>query len=382
MHLRPTRHSLARFAVPLLAAIPVAILCGITWRDGPGAPQPARAQDGAGPSAACPDNLLANPDFDGGFRGRGRIAEVVAVGWTSWYATLPGTDGINYPPDFAPRRRDRDGAPTVFGGRWSQELATQGATHEGGLWQRVAVPPGSQVRAVAWAYGWATDGDDPSRSEPPGTYALAIGIDPEGRGDPYAQGIVWTAPITVTDTWVPLSLDLPIEGSLVTLILRGQPLRILKHNVSRWDGACLTASGRPDASAEPPTPTARPTRTPRPPDPGAPTHTPNAATIEAMAMEIARATGRSDDLRTRVALIAATAGAGDGPGAPGEGARVMRGIPGAAAEPPARERGDDSSLGGESGPSLAERVADHLGAIALALAAVVGGVLVGLRRSE
>ena len=107
--------------------------------------------------AECPDNLLVSPGFENGFAARQRPSEIVANGWSAWYKYLPGVDGVNYVPDYTPRRRDVDGFVTVHSGLWSQEMATQYATHSAGLWQRIYVPPDSQIQASIWAYAWASN---------------------------------------------------------------------------------------------------------------------------------------------------------------------------------------------------------------------------------
>lgn len=327
-----------------------------------GAPGPAFAQP-----PPCPDNRLANPGFEAGFGARGRMTEVVANGWTPWYATLPGIDGLNYPPVFAPAaRHGPGGALDVAEGVWSQQLGTEHATHTGGLWQTVAVPSGSLVHVSAWAYAWASRGDDPRRSEPAGTYVLDVGLDPQGRGDPFAEGIAWTDPITVTDVWVPLALEAAVDGPAATLVLRGRPLQIVAHNVSRWDGACLRVAGAVGVPTDTPTPAPRPTRAPATLAPGAPTHTPNVATVAAMAAAFEAATARAADLATKAA-------AAEPPAAPG---RVFRGLPDATAAPTTADFADTPP----AGPTPADRLMDHIGLFALSLAALVGGLLIGLGR--
>lgn len=344
-------------------ATAAAILALTTTLSGPRA--------GAAQGLPCPDNLLANAGFDAGFTARGRITEVAANGWTPWYATLPGIDGLNYPPAFAPvARQSALGEIGVADGLWSQQLGTAQATHTAGLWQTVAVPPGSLVHASAWAYAWASRGDDPRRSEPPGTYALDIGIDPLGRGDPFADGIQWTVPITVTDVWVPLALDAAVDGPSATLILRGRPLQIIAHNVSRWDGACLRVTGAVGVPTGSPTPAPRPTRPPATLAPGAPTPTPGVATVAAMAVAFEAATARAADLATKAAGAAA-ADPGDASG------RVFRGLPDATAAP----MPDPADLPAR-GPAPIDRLMDHIGLLALSLAALVGGLLIGLGRGR
>ncbi len=230
------------------------------------------------PTYYCPGNLLKNAGFENGFTARGRTAEVVANEWTAWFAVLPGVEGINYAPRYLPRFRQRDEPYTVHTGLWSQEMGTEHSTHTGGLWQRLQVPRDSRIQASIWVQVWATDGEVARVSAPPGTYATMLGIDPRGGEDPYSDRIVWTAPITITDLWVPLNMEVDVAGPNITMFTRGQPLRALAHNVSRWDSACLRVVG---LAGEPtytlvPLPTAT-----VPSTPSTPTATPNAETAEA-----------------------------------------------------------------------------------------------------
>ncbi len=378
-------------------AVPVALTALVVLLSTIVRPAPARAQPQA-PGLSCPDNRLANPGFEAGFAARGRVAEVVGQGWTPWYETLPGTGGLNYPPDYRPARRGVGDAAAVHSGSWSQAMATEDATHTGGLWQQVAVPPGSELLAWVWAYAWATGGEDPARSEPPGTYALQLGIDPAGGTDPKSGGIVWTAPITVTDTWLPLSLTVPVHASAATLFLRGQALGNLAHNLSRWDSACLRVLGPIGQPTAEPSPTARPSRVPPTLAPGQPTPTPSAATAEAILADFARATARAVALEIKAATRAA--GGDGGPAALGPqgpaassgaaGSGVMLGMPGADGV-----AGETAEALGGAGPDaglpidqtppplpLRAVIADHAGILALGLAAFAGGLLLGLGRER
>lgn len=356
-------------------------------------PPAAHAQAPGAPGLDCPGNRLVNPGFEAGFSARGRLAEVVGNGWTLWYATLPGVGGLNYPPAYSPARRGRSAVEAVHSGLWSQTLATEDATHTGGLWQQVPVPPGARVMAWVWANAWATDGEDPARSEPPGTYALQLGVDPAGGTDPNGTGIVWTEAITVTDTWLPLALELPVTGPTATLFLRGQPREILRHNLSRWDSACLRVIDPAGVLEEEAPPPDRPTRVPPTLAPGEPTPTPNLATIEAELALQSRATERAVLLQIKVATRAAAAAAPVGPegqaggGAPG----VMLGMP---EDDETSAPGDSGSSGNSSNsgdPYLDEPapalplgivIADHAGLLALTVAAFAGGVLLGYGREK
>jgi hypothetical protein len=362
----------ARRARRLRAASGLAGLAGLTGfaslaallavAHAPGMVGSARAQ----PAETCPGNLLVNGGFESGFSARGRPAEVVANGWTAWYATLPGVGGLNYAPDYTPARRDDPPPAPVAAGLWSQRQSTQAATHTGGLWQRLALEPGSEVVASVLANAWATDAQDPGRSRPYGTYRLQLGIDPLGGTDAGAASVVWTEPITLTDTWVPLALRVGVDGPAATFFTRGAASRPLVRNVVRWDEACLQVVGRLGEPSATPSPSPPPTR---PLPLGSPTATPDLAAARLIVGALL-ARGQPTKLPeaspgARATLDALATRIAGGP---------------AAGPTPAGPGGED----GEAAPSALEQagwwLADHVGLLVLALAALVAGVVLALRR--
>gem|GEM_PF-3292310 len=359
-------------AVPIVGIVAIAAIAVLATLAtiAPFAPLAPAALAAEAGQIDCPGNLLTNPGFETGFTARGRVAETVANGWRAWYERFPGVDGINYVPDYVPRQRSTEDPLAVLTGLWSQEMATEDSTHTAGIWQRVAIPPGSQVLATGAAYAWATSGEDPLHSEPPGTYSLALGLDPAGGDDPHSATIVWTVPVTTTDAWVPLAVEVPVTGSSVTLFTRGQPLGKLRHNVSRWDAMCLRVLG---PIGEPtPTPTRRPwpTRTPGP-DVPTPTHTPSPVPDPATLTVL--------EVRLKLDLVAtATA---EGAGGSTHQALTLPDLLAtrAAVEEPALVEVPAVS-GEEEGwaTHLRYAVEDHAGLIVLAAAALIGGLVVGL----
>lgn len=203
----------------------------------------------AGEPLECQDNLLRNPGFEHGFAVQRRLDEVVASGWRAWYLPTPTVAGGSLAPSFGPRFRGRDPVTAVHGGLWSQEWWTRQAVHVAGLYQRIRLPSGSRLAASVWGYAWATNGDDPARSEPPNTYALLIGVDPLAGEDPTSARIVWSVPMTVTDQWLLLTVEVPVHGSEATVFLRGQALLPLRHDLSRWDDACARVVGPIDEAS-------------------------------------------------------------------------------------------------------------------------------------
>lgn len=328
------------------------------WVLAPGAPLFAQAQI----PEACPGNRLVNPGFEEGFTRRDRSDVVQPNGWEIWFERLPGIGGQNYPPSYRPIRL----SGFVGAGLWSLEQGTRDSTHTGGVFQRVEVGDDVQIRGWGWSSAWASFGSRPEVSEPPGTYASAIGVDPLGGVDPAAPRIVWTSPITTTDAWIEHRLDTPAAGPIVTFFTRGQPLSILPNNVSRWDGLCLQVIG-PSGTT---------------PDPAQ-----DARTADALATPPA-----SDSVADIAAGLFATATARAAGVEPEGGLEPELGVNiGAAATHAAAATrvaaGVDSflpDLEGEEAPApaLTAIIADHLGFIALAGALFFSGLIVGLRGGD
>jgi hypothetical protein len=292
----------------------------------------------------CPGNRLLNSGFEEAFLVPGRADEVVASGWSAWYETYPGVRGLNYAPRYQALRLDRDGPDRVQAGMWAQGVATENATHVGGLYQKVEVPPKSQVLARAVVRAWSSDGEDARTSDPPGLYVASLGIDPLGGSNANSARLLWTRPVTVTDAWTPLVLDVPVEGPTVTLFLRGIAVRILAHHEARWDSACLAVIGAAGEPTPSPTPRPRPSNTS---DPDAPTATVLPGTREAMAAA-----------RLRELLGTVTAGAIDGEPAPADARPTGRPTP--TATPP---------------PELGGGLTSNVGLVFLGIGALLGGLL-------
>ncbi|MEO8083457.1 MAG: hypothetical protein ABI780_06505 [Ardenticatenales bacterium] len=320
---------------------------------------PVAAQSEA-PNVYCPDNRLINPGFEEGFSVRDRPDAIVGRGWSPWY-DVPQTGGLTAPV-FVPRRADEALLDVPFG-TWLQQLGSDGIPHIGGLWQQVRVPPNVQLQAGVWTFAWSSGGDQPLVSSPPGTYASTLGIDPLGGSDPHAASVAWTSPITVTDRWMPLAVDVVSPGPWATLFVRGQPLVPLRHMVSRWDGACLRVAGDASAPRAGPPPTPRPTPTPDPRRPG-PTDDPVIALLQGTALAVgvqAAATARAPQILGSRAGITGSVGAALGVPRPAPTA-LGAGL----ADTPVTV-------------TLPMRLRDHSGLVLLALAMFVAGAVAGLR---
>src|SRR5690606_22508121 len=112
---------------------------------GLGTPQPLAHAQGGG-------NLLQNPGFEPPFTTRNNDASLqVANGWNPWYVTGGGSSAVNARPEYAPAPSTR-----VRTGSAAQEYNTFFATHTAGVYQRVPVSAGAELRFGVWVRVWSS----------------------------------------------------------------------------------------------------------------------------------------------------------------------------------------------------------------------------------
>ena len=220
--------------------------------------------------AQCAGNIALNPNMEDGFSERGAGEVKAANGWIPYWQDGPGQgDGFNKRPEYQPEDAARFGRRRVHEGNWAQKWMTTFATHHGGMYQQVNVPPGSTVRFSAWAQAWSSSKDDPSYSVD-GAYAMSIGIDPTGGTDFNSGNVVWSGKQWSLDQWVQLGVETVAKAGTVTLYLRGDAEWRVKHNDAYFDEICVTFQAPPPPTSRPkptdaPAPTAEPADTPVPP---------------------------------------------------------------------------------------------------------------------
>ena len=221
----------ARVLLWALALVALSIPCIPALAQGPAA---------AGGSQAPTPGELRNADLEAGFEDVRGGHGSVAAGWSPWWiegAAAQRSQGQLRPPTFGiATRAATDG---VQSGAYAQELASEYATHHGGIYQRVAVAPGSVVRFSMWARVWSSSSDDAARSLKPGDYRVSLGIDPYGGTDGSSEHVVWSPEIVEYDTWIKLSVSAVAKGNAVTVFARGACSWRVKHNTSMWDSASL-----------------------------------------------------------------------------------------------------------------------------------------------
>ncbi len=256
----------------------------------------------------CPGNLLVNAGFEGGSRKTESIgtslSSAVADGWTPWL--LRGDERNNREPEY--KLEDTNLSLTRFrahAGRYSQKWFTSWGTHTAGIYQQVAVTPGTPLTFSIWAqtYSGEADGFDGVvfRSDPkePGKYRVWVGIDPTGAvpagvGAPPPDTVIWSEPDIHYDDWVQHFISTTAQGDKVTVYVKGQPEFSVKHNDSFWDDACLVVDpslrAAPGKAAPAPAPSASTESVPAAPTPAAP-----AAAAPVAAAPVKAPTGGASD---------------------------------------------------------------------------------------
>src|SRR5688500_10006457 len=128
------------------------------------------------------DNLLANPGFEGTYvQINGDPSLTVAPNWQPWFLPPPAgaPSSVNLRPDYQPAPANR-----VKSGSVAQEYNTFFATHDAGVYQRVPVTPGSQLKFSVFVYVWSSATfENPAESISPQDVSVQIGIDPAGGTD-------------------------------------------------------------------------------------------------------------------------------------------------------------------------------------------------------
>jgi len=251
--------------------VPAAAMVAMTLVGGPSA-RPAQA---APLGQVCAGNLLQNPDFEGGSRkteGEGTsLSSAVSNGWSPWF--VRGDATFNREPEFKVEQTRIGGDPArIRSGSQAMKWFTTWGTHTAGIYQRVAVRPGTALTFSihGMAYTGEDDGWDPVRntfvSDPikPGNYLMAAGIDPTGAVPPIGSAppatVIWSPGTMTYDQWVQLTVSAVARAGFVTVYAKGAPEWSVKHNDSFWEDACLrvgtlgevAASGGPGAVVAPP----------------------------------------------------------------------------------------------------------------------------------
>jgi LysM repeat protein len=229
----------------------------------------------AAPQALAPQqagNLITNPGFEGAFVAQdGKTS--VGQGWTAWWIPRPaGSPDWSYNhPDFIASSPCGDVCDhRIHSGGNAQRIFQYFGTYVAGLYQQVAVTPGSDLHLTAFGQSWSSQTEQPQNVSNGGTSMhLRIGIDPWGGTNPYDSRIVWSGEADALDSWQQFSIYARAQAAQVTVFLYAAPDDARRKNETYWDDVSLEAlSGDLAATAQASYPTATPLpATPLPPTP-------------------------------------------------------------------------------------------------------------------
>jgi LysM repeat protein len=217
-------------------------------------------------------NLITNPGFEGTFVAQdGKTS--VGQGWTAWWIPRPeGSPDWSYNhPDFiasVPCGSVCD--HRIHSGSNAQRIFQYFGTYVAGLYQRVSVTPGSDLRLTAFGQSWSSQTEQPQNVSNGGTSMhLRVGIDPFGGTNPYDARVVWSSEADALDSWQQFTVYARAQGSQVTVFLYAAPDDARRKNEVYWDDVALESlSGDLAATAQAAYPTATPLpATPLPPTP-------------------------------------------------------------------------------------------------------------------
>lgn len=212
------------------------------------------------------DNLLQNGGFEGDYvTVRGDVTKQVATGWEPWNVSV-GTDassGLNREPEYGPAPNNR-----VRSGEAAQEYNTFFAPHDAGLFQRVPVTAGTQLRFSAFIYVWSTtDFSNINESINPLGVRVQVGIDPAGGTNPESSNIVWSDLAEYYDEYRENSVTAVATSNAVTVYVRSIVERENGVSAIYVDDAQLESLGvvEPGETPDTPIPTTPPPPTNTPP---------------------------------------------------------------------------------------------------------------------
>ena len=219
----------------------------------------------AAPQVAAPQlagNLITNPGFEGAFVTQDGQTSV-GQGWTAWWIPRPAGSpdwSYNHPNFIASTPCGNVCDHRIHSGGNAQRIFQYFGTYVAGLYQQVAVTPGSDLHLTAFGQSWSSTTEQPQNVSNGGTQMhLRIGIDPWGGTNPYDARVVWSGEADALDSWQQFSVYARAQGSQVTVFLYAAPDDARRKNEVYWDDVVLEAlSGDLAATAEATYPTATP----------------------------------------------------------------------------------------------------------------------------
>jgi LysM repeat protein len=207
-------------------------------------------------------NLITNPGFEGAFTAQDSKTSV-GQGWTGWWTPRPATApdwSYNHPDFIASAGCGTVCDHRIHSGGNAQRIFQYFGTYQAGLYQKVNVTPGADVRLTAYGQNWSSETEQPQNVSNGGTHMhMKVGIDPLGGTNPLDPRVVWSGEADALDSWQAFEVYARAAGSQVTVFLYSAPDDARRKNETYWDDVSLEIlSGDLAATAEATYPTATP----------------------------------------------------------------------------------------------------------------------------
>jgi hypothetical protein len=214
-------------------------------------------------AAARQANLLQNPSFEGAY------TSGAAANWGRWHENTARSEGCEsryvFQPDWIPETNPA----FVLDGGTSQHVGNEFDTWHAGVYQNVAVTPGSRYRFSFWARGRASNENVPVPSDTIVNMGVRAGIDPNGSGTWNDSDVVWGGSGSPHDNWQQFSVEVTASAATISVFTSadyGGANQCRAHLDVWFDKAELVVVGPPPTNTSPPQPTRPPvTNTPVPP---------------------------------------------------------------------------------------------------------------------
>lgn len=200
-------------------------------------------------------NWLYNPGFEGNYPNQDGINEVkVADGWRAfWSNGDPPHEHKQGPcgrPEYKPLTRDVD-VLRVLDGETAQCWFIGSRVMDAGVFQRVTgLPSGAEIGFSVHAHTWCSDANDPRATD--GEMYLSLGVDLEGKTDPWSITVRWSGWQRLNDRYREFGFGgFVIRDTSATVFIRAWNKWRLRHNDVYVDGAFLSVVESPDPEPEP-----------------------------------------------------------------------------------------------------------------------------------
>ena len=195
------------------------------------------------------DNLLANPDFEDGFREVTDFPAEIANGWEPWNA-----EGSAFPPFYiSVAEADATGLiARVNSGEEAQVYYSSFSTHDAGIYQQVDnITLGTELEFSIFAYIFSNDdAANLDSSDQPGDVEVRVGIDPTGGTDPASSNVVYSDASTIYDNYEQFSVSATATSDTVTVFVHTKVNETVINSIVYLDTASL-AVVEPVATEEP-----------------------------------------------------------------------------------------------------------------------------------